>query len=309
MIVLITGARGAIGRHVAAEAKRRGARVIGLGHGAWSGDPDLPAIDRWVNGDVTSDNLDTLAELSVPPDLIVHLAGGSHVGASIDHPAEDFRRTVVGAQQLVEWMRTRSPAARLVVASSAAVYGNAAASPIPEGSPFAPTSPYGTHKAMVEMLAVAYARQYGINAAIVRLFSVYGPGLRKQVVFELFQRLLKGERLLQLGGTGRESRDFVFVSDAARLLLDAGALANQEVPVFNGSTGVSVTVDQLARAMAELFADVQITFSGEVRKGDPSSLVGDQTRAQAAGLITETSLDAGLRQTFEWISAQPEFCR
>jgi UDP-glucose 4-epimerase len=302
MSVLVTGARGGIGRHVVAAAQARGEHVNGLGHGAWTGDSALPAINAWVNGDVTLDNLDMLAEESGAPDIIIHLAGGSHVGASIERPAEDFRRSVAGAQNLVEWIRTRVPSAKLVVASSAAVYGNTADSPIPETAAYAPTSPYGTHKAMVEMLACAYARQYGLSAAIVRLFSVYGPGLRKQLVYELFQRLRRGEREIRLGGTGAEARDFLFIADAAQMLLDAVEHADAAVPTYNGASGVAVTVAALAEAMAAHFDGVKLEFSGAARKGDPINLVGDVNRAQKAGLYAKTPLATGLAQTLQWIA-------
>jgi UDP-glucose 4-epimerase len=304
MLIVVTGARGAIGRHVVAAAKARGWRVAGLGHGLWAGEADLSAIDDWLNGDVTFDNLDTLAAGNGLPDVIVHLAGGSHVGASIERPAEDFRRTVVSAQNLVEWLRTRSPATRLVVASSAAIYGNAGDAPIAEDAPYAPASPYGTHKAMVEMLALAYGRQYGLNAAVVRLFSVYGPGLRKQLVYELLQRLMRGERDITLGGSGQEARDFIFIADAACMLLDAAATAGSNVPLFNGATGNAVTTARLANAIAAGFEGAAIRFSGVGRKGDPASLVGDIARSTAAGLSAPTALDAGLAVTRVWIERQ-----
>jgi UDP-glucose 4-epimerase len=301
VLFIVTGARGAIGRHVIAAARARGARVVGLGHGPWTGETDLPTIDAWVTGDVTFDNLDALAAGLGMPDVIVHLAGGSHVGASIERPAEDFRRTVASAQNLFEWVRTRSPATRLVVASSAAVYGNAGVSPIPEDTPYAPASPYGTHKAMVEMLALAYGRQYGLNAAVVRLFSVYGPGLRKQLVYELFQRLMRGERGISLGGTGQETRDFLFISDAAGMLLDAAGAAGPDVPLLNGATGKAVTIARLAHAIAAGFGDASIRFTGLSRKGDPASLVGSISRSTAAGLSAPTGLEAGVAATRAWI--------
>jgi UDP-glucose 4-epimerase len=254
-----------------------------------------------VTGDVTFDNLNALAADLGMPDVIVHLAGGSHVGASIERPAEDFRRTVASAQNLFEWVRTRSPATRLVVASSAAVYGNAGVSPIPEDTPYAPVSPYGTHKAMVEMLALAYGRQYGLNAAVVRLFSVYGPGLRKQLVYELFQRLMRGERGISLGGTGQETRDFLFISDAAGMLLDAAGAAGPDVPLLNGATGKAVTIARLAHAIAAGFGDASIRFTGLSRKGDPASLVGSISRSMAAGLSAPTGLEAGVAATRAWI--------
>jgi UDP-glucose 4-epimerase len=303
LLTLITGARGAIGRHVVALARARRHRVVGVGHGAWTGDAELPPIDYWINGGIDADNLSVLARAVGPPDTIVHLAGGSLVGASIAYPGEDFRRTVVSAQQLLEWSRANAPASRLVMASSAAVYGNGHARPIPETAAFSPASPYGTHKAMVEMMAEAYARQYGMAIATVRLFSVYGPGLRKQLIWELASRLLGGERGILLGGTGHERRDFVYIADAAAMLLDASDRAEASAPVFNGGTGRAISIEEIGEMFASRFEGATLGFSGESRPGDPKILVGDPAWASAAGLVATTALESGLGQTLDWIAA------
>lgn len=300
MLIFVTGARGAIGRQVVFEARRRGHTVAGLGHGAWA-EAGLPPIDHWTGGSIDEDNLDAMARAVGLPDTVVHLAGGSHVGNSVARPAEDFRRTVVGAQHLVEWLRTRSPKTALVLASSAAVYGDGHDAPIPETAPFTPTSPYGAHKSMIEILAACHARQYGMPVAIVRPFSVYGPGLRKQVVWELTRRLIAGERAIGLGGTGAELRDFIHIADAATMLLDAGALADTHARAFNACSGRAIDIATVAKTIASRFDGVSIRFSGDVRPGDPAKLVGDPTRAEAAGLQASTSFEAGMAATVDWI--------
>ncbi len=157
-----------------------------------------PPNAGWVNGSVDSDNLANIARTVGLPDAVIHLAGGSLVGPSIANPGEDFRRTVQAMQHLLEWLRLANPAARVVVASSAAVYGDGHMQPISETAAYAPTSPYGTHKAMAEMLCRSYGRQYGMQIALVRLFSVYGPGLRKQLIWDLGRRSLVLQVALQL---------------------------------------------------------------------------------------------------------------
>jgi UDP-glucose 4-epimerase len=303
MLLLATGARGAIGRYVVAAARARGYHVAGIGHGAWTGDVDLPPIDHWINGSIDADNLDRLAHDLGPPDAVVHLAGGSLVGTSISQPGEDFRRTVESAQRLLEWLRTTAPAARLVIASSAAVYGDAHPGPIPESAPHAPTSPYGTHKAMVELMASSYARQFQMPVAMLRLFSVYGPCLRKQLIWELAGRIIKGERSLALGGTGEERRDFVFVTDAAEMLLDAMTLASPTAPVFNAASGVATRITDLAGLIAERLGGAKVAFSGHRRRGDPFSLVADCSAADPAGLTAKVPLADGLTRTVAWITA------
>ncbi len=300
-LIFITGARGAIGQHVVRIARHRGDVVAGLGHGAWSGDRELPGIDFWINGDVTADNLSEMTRQAGMPDLVIHLAGGSLVAASIQHPAEDFRRTVESSQHLFEWQRTVAPSARVAIASSAAVYGDGHDGLIAESTSFSPKSPYGTHKAMVELLARSYARQFGSPLSIVRLFSVYGPGLRKQLIWEITCRLAKGERSLTLGGTGRERRDFVHIADAAQMLLDAAAAADASVPSLNGCSGVPVTVAAVVDQVASHFPRSAIDFSGLARAGDPHSLVGDPSAMRKAGYATPTKLADGIAETVAWI--------
>jgi UDP-glucose 4-epimerase len=301
MLILVTGARGAIGRAVVREGARRGHRVIGVGHGAWTGDADLPPLDGWWNSDLDVNVLSVIAHAKGVPDAVIHLAGGSQVGASITHPGEDFRRTVVSGQNLLEWVRLSAPATRVVIASTAAVYGDAHAGPIPEDASPAPKSPYGVHKAVVEMLAVSYGREFGVSSVMLRLFSAYGPGLRKQLIWDLAGRLLRGERRLVLGGTGEERRDFVHIDDAAALLLDAAALASPDAPVFNCGSGRAISVREAAGLIARGFPGTEIEFTGEARPGDPFSLVSDTRRAAAAGLRVTTPFEDGLADTMAWI--------
>lgn len=301
--LLVTGAKGAIGRTIVRQAKARGDCVIGIGNGDWSGDPDLPPIDFWINGAVSADNLSLLTQNVGVPDVIIHLAGGATVGPSVNNPSEDFRRTVVSGQALLNWMIDGAPLARLVIASSAAVYGDGHSAPIKEESAHKPTSPYGAHKAALEVLAQTYAQQYHLNISILRLFSVYGPGLRKQLVWELFQKLLKGEPNLVFGGTGDECRDFIHIEDAAAMFPLVAALAGNNAPVFNGCTGESTRVMDLVAAAVSLSQNASVTFTGVKRRGDPEYLVGDTLAAQHVGVSSQTKLLDGLRDTFDWIKA------
>jgi UDP-glucose 4-epimerase len=301
MLILVTGARGAIGRAVVREGVHRGCRMIGVGHGAWTGDAELPPLDGWWNSDLDMDVLSVIAQAKGVPDAVIHLAGGSQVGASIAHPGEDFRRTVVSGQNLLEWVRLNAPATQVVIASTAAVYGDAHAGPIPEAASLAPKSPYGVHKAIVEMLAGSYGREFAVSSVVLRLFSVYGPGLRKQLIWDLAGRLLRGERRLLLGGSGEERRDFVHIDDAAAALLQAVSLASPGAPAFNCGSGRALRVREVAELAVRGFPGTEIGFSGEARAGDPFSLVSDPEKALAAGLRAATPFEAGLADTMAWI--------
>jgi UDP-glucose 4-epimerase len=302
-LILVTGARGAIGRHVVRLAKERGHVVIGLGHGQWIADHELPPIDGWLNGDISPENIAALSRGHGTPDAVIHLAGGAHVGNSIDQPAEDFQRTVLSAQRLLEWLRVTSPKTKIVIASSAAVYGIGHDAHIKETATCVPVSPYGTHKAMMEVMAQGYAAQFGLNAVILRLFSVYGPGLRKQLIWEVTNRLMQDQREIVLGGTGDERRDFVAISDAAAMLIDAVDLASPEAPTFNCCSGTATTVRQATDMLLSHFSKAKVSFSGKMRVGDPTSLVGDKALSIEAGLTSNVAFVDGLLHTMNWIKA------
>jgi UDP-glucose 4-epimerase len=293
---LVTGAAGAIGRQVAQVLAARGWRVLGIGHG----DGGTLPLARWLGGEIDATRLDDLVH-DAPPEAILHLAGGSSVGLSLADPDLDYQRTVASTRRLLDWMRRAAPEAALVLASSAAVYGDVAAVPIGEEAPPRPVSPYGKHKLLMEMAA----RDSGLNAVSLRLFSVYGPGLRKQLVWELCERLSRGEREFTLGGTGAETRDWLHIEDAAAMLVDALDLTQPSAPVFNGCTGSGISVHDTARAILDGFGvQAALTFSGETRPGDPAHLVGDPAQAAARGLKAQVPAMAGLAATARTIRSE-----
>ena len=199
--VLITGARGFIGQHLSKHLFDYGHHVIGIGHGDWSeSDYSLTGLSDWFSGDLHIHILEKIQE-QYEPKYVFHLAGGSSVAAALAHPLDDFHRTVESTAHLLDWVRSSSPTTRLIAISSAAVYGAAFDGPIPESASPSPFSPYGFHKSMMESLCRSYIQTYGLDCRIVRLFSVYGPDLRKQLLWDICSRLEAGESPLLLGGS------------------------------------------------------------------------------------------------------------
>ncbi|NOT98961.1 MAG: NAD-dependent epimerase/dehydratase family protein, partial [Sideroxydans sp.] len=188
--VLITGAAGFIGRHIALEFAKQGWHVIGLGRGDWV-DSHESGLSAWHCSEVT---LDALVQYAGKPDVIVHCAGGASVGFSVEQPAVDFDLTVKTTSNVLEYIRLYTPATRLVYPSSAAVYGQVKTLPIIETAHLNPVSPYGVHKLMAESLCQLYAKEFGLSVAMVRLFSIYGNGLRKQLLWDACKKLCQGKK-------------------------------------------------------------------------------------------------------------------
>jgi UDP-glucose 4-epimerase len=296
-VTLVTGANGFLGRHVCRIAAQRGDHVIGIGHGDWAEETWRRwGLSAWHELDVT---LASLVAHAGTPDLVIHCAGSSSVGFSLENPAQDFDRTVVTTVEVLEYMRTCTPKTALVYPSSAAVYGRAARLPIPEESLLAPISPYGVHKRVAEDLCRSYGQSFGVRVSIVRLFSAYGIELRKQLLWDACRKALAGD--YRFNGNGRETRDWVNAEDIVRLLLIAGDYASPEAPIVNGASGDEVSI---ATILGDLFdalgANGKPEFTGVSRPGDPERYAGDPSRALAWGWAPRRPLQEGLREYADW---------
>lgn len=306
MSTWVTGANGFIGRHLVRELADAGRTVYGVGHGALDpGGAQALGLQSWINGEIDAANLNALAAAHGLPSRVIHLAGGSSVGLSIERPFEDFSRTVASTARLLEWLRSSAPECLLVVASSAAVYGADHPGPIPEDAALTPMSPYGEHKLMMERLCASYARSYGVRSAIVRLFSVYGPHLRKQLLWDICSRLEAGGAVLTLGGTGAEIRDWTDVRDVARLLAQVGEAQHGGFRVLNGGSGQGMSVAAIAQSLIGHWGgEIELRFSGVARPGDPASLLAHDGRLQDMKFRWQIPVVRGLADYVDWFKGR-----
>lgn len=295
--ILVTGANGFIGRHVSRAAALQGNQVIGIGHGDWTEETwRCWGLSAWHELDVT---LASLVAHAGQPNVVIHCAGSASVGFSIENPAQDFERTVTTTLQVLEYLRTCAPETALVYLSSGAVYGRAGTFPITEESPLVPISPYGVHKKIAEDLCRSYSQSFGLRLAIVRIFSAYGAGLRKQVLWDACRKALLGD--CRFGGTGRETRDWVNVEDVARLLLIAGHHAEPGAPAVNCATGQDVSVETMLSVLFDaLGVSQRPDFTGIIRAGDPERVTGDPSRAIAWGWAPKTQWEQAVSEYARW---------
>ena len=300
----ITGADGFIGRHLGHLLVGQGKYVCGLGFQDGGLTGGVPYAD-WAVGGIDCELLDGLAARQPAPDVIFHLAGGSSVGASLADPLSDFRNTVVLTATVLDRMRLAAPRARLVLISSAAVYGSGHDGAIAEGAATHPYSPYGAHKLVAEMLCQSAAENFGTDFVVVRPFSIFGAGLRKQLLWDVCTRLTAGPTSLELGGTGEELRDWMHVGDLAAILARVAARDVAAGSILNAGTGHAVTVKTIVSWLVEAFGmgGLPVSFSGKSRPGDPARLVADVRRLGALGIAPPADSRAAVEAYVAWFRA------
>jgi len=302
-VAFITGVSGFLGGAAADAFRRAGWRVAGFGRAT----RPTGQYELWATGDVDRSILACAAGELGAPEFVFHCAGGSSVGASVANPEADFVRTVLSVRETLAFLCACAPAARLIFPSSAAVYGANSTRPIIETAPPQPISPYGRHKLQAEMEIGAAVAEFGLQAVILRFFSLYGPGLRKQLLWDMATRLAEGHTRLEFSGTGNELRDFLFVQDAVRLVGIASDVKPTGAPlILNGGRGEAVSVRRAVETMARAFRrEVPIGFSGTARSGDPAALVADISKARALGFTPQVGFEAGVGALSQWFAALP----
>ena len=241
---LITGVSGFVGPYLSEHLVNSGDEVIGTSNSA--GGPDLLDSGGWR---------DLVAEHS--PEVIYHLAGWSDVGGSWKNPKTSFAVNALGTQSVMEAVRTTQTACRIVLISSADVYGTTSPEqlPITESTPTRPNSPYGVSKVAAEELARQYYRGWGIETIIARPFNHIGPGQSVKFAAPGFASRIVDCELVGGGivthGNLSARRDFTDVRDVVRAYR---LLAIQGVPgdTYNICSGEDVAMSDLLKELVSM---------------------------------------------------------
>lgn len=294
---LVTGCQGFLGRHIVAALIAAGWRTVGLDRLPGTAQADLAG---YYSLTLPSPGIDDVLR-AVQPDALCHAAGPASVGGSLADPAADFRASVGALFNVLDAVRRNAPACRVLFLSSAAVYGDPARLPIAESEPHRPLSPYGYHKSLCERLLEEFWSVYHVPAANLRLFSAYGPGLRRQVMWDICQKILRAGEI-ELFGTGDETRDFVHARDVGRavaLLFERASFCAEAYNLASGNeTPIRDIADLLIRALGRA---TRVRFSGQARPGDPLRWQADVSRITGLGYQPSVKLADGVAEYARWV--------
>ncbi|ADL18472.1 NAD-dependent epimerase/dehydratase [Acidilobus saccharovorans 345-15] len=303
MKFIVTGGAGFIGSNLSRLLLSEGHDVIVVDDLSSGARENVPAGARLVIGDVSDRRALEGVEAMARGDevAIVHLAAVSGVVEAREDPSRAVRANVLGTQEVLDMARRLD--AYVTIASSAAVYGDVSDVPVKEDAPLRPTSLYGLTKLFDEQLAEQAYRDYGLRSSYLRLFNVYGPGMRRgpyaSVIYNFMEAAIRGLRPV-IYGDGLNTRDFVYVDDVARAFVEA--VRRRATGPFNVGTGREVSVLDLLRLISKV-AGVELRPEfREPRPGDIRRSCADVSRArESLGWEPRVSLEEGLRLTYSYM--------
>ena len=277
--ILVTGGAGFIGFHLCKTIVNLASDLTiydNLSSGKMENVKDVPKA-KFVKGDIL--DLKELRSLG-KADLIYHLAAQVVVPYSMENPLEDFETNAKGTLHVLE--KARKDDAKLVFASSAAVYGNPTVFPTSEEYGFHPFSCYGLSKVVGEEYCDMYVNQYGLDITILRFANVYGLRCHG-VIHDFLDKIAKNPNKLEIIGTGLQSRDFVHVSDVVNALVTVGSDESTNGKTYNIGFGKTTKIIDLAKMMLKILNlqdKTVITTTNVSWQGDINTIWFDISKAK-----------------------------
>jgi len=307
--VLVTGADGFMGSHLAERLLKEGARVSVYVRGnSITGTirhalKNLSAVEKAL-ADILTGNIASADAIRLirknRPEVIFHLAADAYVPNSFEHPREVMESNLIGTMSVLEAALGLKGIRRIVSTSSSEIYGTAQYAPIDEDHPLNPSSPYAASKVAADRLAYAFWNTYHLPVAIIRPFNTFGPRHTYDVIPKFIDLALAGKPLT-VYGDGSQSRDFTYVDDMVEAFLIMGRDREAVGRTVNFGTGRDVSVQRTAELVKKFTGTPSPIVHLRKRTSEVQRLVCDYGLARRFfGWRPRVSFEEGLRRNIAW---------
>jgi UDP-glucose 4-epimerase len=281
--ILLLGSRGFIGSNLVDFFQQQGHQIKTL------------TRKEFMNNEILRISLEN-------SDVVINCIGSANVGFSYTNTSEDFESNVGVVRAILEILREQNlNHVKFINLSSASVYGNPKRLPVKESESIQPLSPYGFHKSMSELLLREYSQCFGLKTLSLRIFSAYGNGQKKLLLWDLHAKIQKSKDKIVLFGTGNESRDFIHIEDIAKQILLAIDHAVFMSEAINVANGVEVKISEIVELYQKYYPQkFDYEFNGEERLGDPKNWCADITWMKQAGYKRTIDISNGIQTYINW---------
>jgi UDP-glucose 4-epimerase len=306
--VLVTGGCGFIGSHLVDALIAGGNDVTVLDNLSSSTLEYLrPHMDAskltFVKGDVRDFNV--VSRLCSGKDIVFHFAAQPDVRLSLSQPLIDFEINVRGTLNVLEGMR-RNETPLFVFASTSTVYGQASVIPTPETYPIDPISNYGATKSACEVYMMSFSSCYKMSCVSLRYANIFGLRSSHGVVHDLFLKLGKDPKRLEILGDGKQMKSYLYVTDC----IEASLLATERHPsgafaAFNIGSNEQLEVNEIASIVTDELgiSEVEFTYTGGKKGwvGDVTDMLLDTRKITSLGWEPKVDVRQGIRQYVAWL--------
>jgi len=242
----------------------------------------------------------TYSKIKKQIDIIFHLAAQPGVRYSIENASEVSHNNITGTVKILDYA-IHSNVNKVVYASSSSVYGNPEYTPVDEGHPKNPISPYAVSKLAGEIYADYYYREYDLPVTSHRFYTVYGPRGRPDMAIRKFYNYIFHNKEIVIYGDGEQLRDFTYVSDIVNGLILSADNDESNGEVFNLGCSNPISVNELVDKMYAIAGKPKNVRYGSEKKGDVRVTHSDITKAKKIlGYEPKINIDNGLKRTYEW---------
>ncbi|HEV2137415.1 MAG TPA: NAD(P)-dependent oxidoreductase [Nitrososphaerales archaeon] len=296
MKVLITGASGMVGRNLIAYLGQKGVATVPTDLNGWDLSGNL-LDDSFVSG--------TLA--SIDFDAIVHLAALTEIKKTIENPHLCFEVNCVGTLNMLELARKKN-VSRIIIASSANVFGAPKENPVTEDSPFDPRAPYDYSKLVCENMAMGYYKSKWLPISITRSWLLFGEHDQPSRAVVRFVRACLKDEPLSLFNAGKDTTSPTHVANYAKLVLSILRDEKSVGQAFNFGGERAVTIRELAETVKRLTGSKSelklLPPRSELEKDPQISYPSIGKVKNLLGYSHEFTLEQGLQRTIDWVRKQ-----
>lgn len=297
MKILILGSEGFIGKHCVNYFVNKGEQVFGV-------DLMNEPSTNYIFIQRTKDSNFYSSVFREKFDVVINCAGSGNVSFSMQNPLFDFEMNCFETIKILDELKKYSNT-KYIHLSSAAVYGNPTIKPITESTALSPVSPYGYHKMIAEQICKEFFTMFNCKIAILRPFSVYGPGLKKQMFWDWNQKTISNNQEIELFGTGNESRDYIYINDLVRSLAVIIDHSSFDLDVYNVASGSETLIKDAAKIFFSSREEkINYKFNDIVRSGDPLNWKADISKLKSLGFELVFSLEQGISDLKTWLKTQ-----
>jgi UDP-glucose 4-epimerase len=305
--IIVTGGAGFIGSHIVDELIEQGHQVCVVDDLSFGKEENVDKAAEFVKLDITEPILTDIFK-RVRPEYVFHLAAQKNVRKSVEDPSNDAKINIIGSLNLLENCKRSSVKKIIFLSTGGAIYGDTDMIPTPETHLESPVSPYGVAKLAVDKYLHYYHHTFNLKYVSLRLANVFGPRQDPEgeagVVAIFLDRILTNQQPLVFG-TGKQTRDYVFVDDVVKASILA--MDDKAKGIFNIGTAKETNVN-------ELFGLIKLCSKTKFNRKHGDHLPGEQMRSclsyekfnKATGWSPKASIKEGIKITYNWFKKEYE---